>query len=331
MALINCPECGREISDKAQSCPHCGNPMQDTVTDVNIKQNSFRMDEFRNYIMIARRAKNEGNVENAEKYYDLALRICPDSWEASFYQVYYSAMKCKIAEIENACMSVAESLRNTFPLVKKYVDPKEIYDVVGLLIIDCSKIADQMASAAHRFYIENKHAPSAFNTCKRRIACTMVIMEASLSLTMTYFPDLPELATLAAKNEICLYANYWFAYKKSVINTAMDSLQTVIRTTEPDYKRPLPKKSGCYVATCVYGSYDCPQVWTLRRYRDFTLSKTWYGRTFIRVYYAVSPSVVKTFGQAKSFQRFWRRRLDRMVAKLNGKGIEDSPYQDRCL
>lgn len=27
MALINCPECGKEISDKAASCPNCGNPM----------------------------------------------------------------------------------------------------------------------------------------------------------------------------------------------------------------------------------------------------------------------------------------------------------------
>lgn len=26
MALINCPECGKEISDKAQSCPNCGCP-----------------------------------------------------------------------------------------------------------------------------------------------------------------------------------------------------------------------------------------------------------------------------------------------------------------
>ena len=43
--------------------------------------------------------------------------------------------------------------------------------------------------------------------------------------------------------------------------------------------------AGCYVATCVYGSYDCPQVWTLRRFRDDTLGSTWYGRTFIRVYY----------------------------------------------
>ena len=27
MALINCPECHREISDKAESCPHCGFPL----------------------------------------------------------------------------------------------------------------------------------------------------------------------------------------------------------------------------------------------------------------------------------------------------------------
>lgn len=27
MALIKCPECGTEISDKAKACPHCGNPM----------------------------------------------------------------------------------------------------------------------------------------------------------------------------------------------------------------------------------------------------------------------------------------------------------------
>lgn len=35
---------------------------------------------------------------------------------------------------------------------------------------------------------------------------------------------------------------------------------------------------GCYVATCVYGSYDCPQVWTLRRFRDNTLAETMLGR-----------------------------------------------------
>ena len=28
MALINCEECGREVSDRARSCPHCGFPVK---------------------------------------------------------------------------------------------------------------------------------------------------------------------------------------------------------------------------------------------------------------------------------------------------------------
>jgi hypothetical protein len=86
---------------------------------------------------------------------------------------------------------------------------------------------------------------------------------------------------------------------------------------------------GCYVATCVYGSYDCPEVWTLRRYRDCTLASTWYGRLFIRTYYAISPTLVKWFGETKWFKKMWRGKLDRMVSKLREKGVEDTPYVDR--
>ena len=28
MALIKCPECGKEISDKASNCPNCGCPIE---------------------------------------------------------------------------------------------------------------------------------------------------------------------------------------------------------------------------------------------------------------------------------------------------------------
>ena len=28
MALIKCPECGREVSDKAAACIHCGFPLE---------------------------------------------------------------------------------------------------------------------------------------------------------------------------------------------------------------------------------------------------------------------------------------------------------------
>ena len=89
------------------------------------------------------------------------------------------------------------------------------------------------------------------------------------------------------------------------------------------------KPKGCYVATCVYGSYDCPQVWTLRRYRDDTLGVTWYGRLFIRTYYAISPTLVKWFGHTNWFKKMWKGKLDRMVAKLQSEGVENTPYDDQ--
>ena len=90
------------------------------------------------------------------------------------------------------------------------------------------------------------------------------------------------------------------------------------------------KPSGsCYIATCVYGSYDCPQVWTLRRYRDNTLGVTWYGRVFIRVYYAISPALVKCFGNTIWFKKMWKGTLDKMVKKLKENGVENTPYEDK--
>ena len=86
---------------------------------------------------------------------------------------------------------------------------------------------------------------------------------------------------------------------------------------------------GCYVATAVYGSYDCPEVWILRRYRDYTLAETWYGREFIRAYYAVSPTLVKWFGHTEWFKKLWKGPLDRMVASLKTEGVKDTPYVDK--
>ena len=32
MSLINCPECGKRISDKSQACIHCGYPLLQNIT-----------------------------------------------------------------------------------------------------------------------------------------------------------------------------------------------------------------------------------------------------------------------------------------------------------
>lgn len=108
----------------------------------------------------------------------------------------------------------------------------------------------------------------------------------------------------------------------------------IAKKIDPSYNPPSINKQkevsdGCYIATCVYGSYDCPQVWTLRRFRDYTLDETWYGRLFIKCYYATSPTLVKWFGNTKWFRKFWKSKLDKMVSDLNNKGVKDTYYKDK--
>jgi hypothetical protein len=87
-------------------------------------------------------------------------------------------------------------------------------------------------------------------------------------------------------------------------------------------------KGGCYVATAVYGSYDCPEVWVLRRWRDNHLATTTSGRQFIRFYYRVSPTVVQAVGNQRWFSRAVHRPLDRFVARLRAAGYSSLPYSD---
>ena len=99
---------------------------------------------------------------------------------------------------------------------------------------------------------------------------------------------------------------------------------------DPSYIRKKPAThGGCYIATCVYRSYDCPEVWALRRYRDNILAKNWYGRVFIHIYYAISPTMVRLFGKKDWFRNFWQKKLDKKVEKLQSNGVENTPYQDK--
>ena len=90
---------------------------------------------------------------------------------------------------------------------------------------------------------------------------------------------------------------------------------------------PRSSGGGCYIATCVYGTYDAPEVMTLRRFRDETLQKSVFGRAFIRCYYTISPRLVKHFGQRKWFRDFWKKHLDKMVESLEHSPAKDKPQQ----
>lgn len=118
-------------------------------------------------------------------------------------------------------------------------------------------------------------------------------------------------------------------FSKGLSDDQKSKIHFDISTEKANNNISSQSSSGCYIATCVYGSYDCPEVWTLRRFRDYTLDSTWYGKLFIKCYYAISPTLVKLFGNTTWFKKFWKEHLDRMVMSLKEKGVQDTFYQDK--
>lgn len=301
-------------------------------------------EELSNLYQIARRAKNDNNRENAAKYYDMILIKDPNSWEATFYTVYFQAASCKIAEIKSAAISVTNSISTVLNLIKDTLPNKEEQKNAYLEVADRVIVISQLFfNEAKKHYKDDTSDGSWASTDSWTYAYSAVqcICELGDLLDEMYGSD-----TEANNRSVFAWkqAIIWLQYFQDNIPMFVygNEIKRMKKTTVPYYASKIRKydssytvsnttqsSGGCYVATCVYGSYDCPQVWTLRRYRDNTLAETWYGRTFVSIYYAISPTLVKWFGHTDWFKKMWQGKLDRMVTKLQANGVESTPYEDK--
>jgi ribosomal protein L37E len=101
---------------------------------------------LKNLYILARRAKEADNSENACRYYNEIILKDPDNWEANFYLVYYKAASCKKGQIGNEAYNVTNCLRSTVKLLvenlgtgdeaKSLIDGirKDIADIAGPMI-----------------------------------------------------------------------------------------------------------------------------------------------------------------------------------------------------
>ncbi|MBR0447487.1 MAG: hypothetical protein IIX28_03355 [Clostridia bacterium] len=271
-----------------------------------------------NLFLLARRARENDDDQSAAHYYEQILLEDPMNWEAVFYRDYCVAAGCVIRDIGPSAVRVQNAFVTAFDIIQN----SDIADKNAVLYPICDDALDLLKTlgrAAYnhymQFYSTNGAKEEYENRCE---AC----FDAALAIGDRFY-RIGDLRVAA----VCY---------KNAFTAGMGQFQSElavqrIREYEPDYEDPSNKSSGgCYVATAVYGSYDCPEVWTLRRYRDDTLAATWYGRAFIRTYYAVSPTLVKWFGKTAWFKNMWKGTLDRMVAKLQSEGVESTPYNDQA-
>ena len=298
-------------------------------------------DEIDNLFLLARNARKEGNADNASKYYEMILLKKPNDWEAYFYSTYYKASSCRIGEMveygNKVQMSFMTMLSQLGTDDRVAFDERPVYFTE--IVCDCIKLFSNYYYNAKKMYLDaNDKSYYENDYCNRTEACMVYcgnIGNAVSSANEIYKNDeLRKAMLLCWKTSISFVEDLHNNIPGNYAPVVSDYVAK-IKKYEPTYVAPTFNTSttnssdGCYVATAVYGSYDCPQVWTLRRFRDFALAESWYGRAFIRTYYAISPTLVKWFGHTDWFKNMWKGTLDRMVSKLNAEGVENTPYEDR--
>lgn len=364
MKAIVCEMCGSQDlvkQDGVYVCQNCGTKYsveeaKKLMTDGVVKIDNS--DKLNNLYQVARRAKSENNTETAAEYYNLILQEDPNSWEAVFFSTYFKATNCRIIAIVSAANSIANSLGNVFTLIARNVDAdkqKTCYKEVANYVLAISDIfylgaADSHSSALKRATtIQDSFYKDAIHDFFSRVGALFeMLIQLGDQLEKVYIAqsnsdsEIISLALRSWKQYQSLTLNMYNAIPTQWQAARFENCKDIANIVEPFIKRyepshtppfenmqPPKASSGCYVATAVYGSYDCPQVWTLRRYRDYTLAETWYGRAFIRTYYTISPTLVRWFGNTQWFRNLWKPRLDRMVDRLNREGVDNTPYSDR--
>lgn len=324
-------------------CQHCG--CQYSIEEakkmmiegtVDVSGSTVKVDfsdELKNLYELARRAKTNNNSENAQKYYEQIIVKDPSSWEANFYTTYYQSMNCKIGEIGVASIRISNCEETVFNLIKENViDPDEQRKAVDEVAARLIGISNMLFNAYKNHYdgistqIKSNYVQEYANNCS---AARDIVYNGGNWIINIFGDNYGDIAAACWKIGVRQHNILISVFTNKKLNIdIINKYNSEILKYDPSYQAP-KTNYGCYVATCVYGSYDCPQVWTLRRFRDDTLASTWYGRLFIRTYYAISPTLVRWFGHTSWFKKMWKGKLDRMVCKLKADGVEDTPYEDK--
>ena len=329
-------------------------------------QNKAKLDEL---YSLARQARESNDWAAAETYYEALAEKDPNSWEAPFYLAYRKVDNTSINACEENCQNYSINLGHFLEKAQNASEDKEefiqiaremqdrteylaktiierAYEEYPLLLtqdefikqVFCGIVMLQcLASGFDSYFKDGEMAAEATDLRKQSV---QHYADLAIKLNVGARVLASGVFERVFGEVIAKIKDYDSSYVcPSLVENPSSKSTSSIKDYDSSYVSPShvenssskSSSSGCYVATAVYGSYDCPQVWTLRRYRDYTLAETWYGRLFIRAYYAISPTLVKLFGTRTWFKHLCRYPLDKFVQRLHNRGVKDTPYSDKTI
>jgi hypothetical protein len=252
-------------------------------------------DQFENAMQLARSAFNAGNEEEAKSFCNQALTINPNSVQAK-------VLKGAAVLISFTMAGAARDAKEAFSLWKEASASSEFGDTERDMITNAAiGFVNTWYKAGEAHYQQFKSLNSASEDRDGvRKSCDIF------------------LGNITAIKGMDSYAPF---IKAAVLNYFKDSMSGDFEIRDSFKKKYTAitgeKAPGCYIATAVYGSYNAPEVMTLRRFRDECLAESVAGCLFINIYYAISPRIADRLRDANRINKFVRNILDKFVAHVN--------------
>jgi len=360
MAFVSaiCTQCGGNITvdstKEAGICEFCGTAF---ITEKAISNyNIFILGgDINNYLEIAANAIEAGNAQEAYDYANKALEIKPDTHQAWFLKMKSIALLSKTNHTKADEMVLCGSKAIEYaPADMKDDISRKVYGTYLIQSLswltyatDLLRDVDQMKKAAALGYAAIKEVMKADQTLREflwKVIIDAVTLKQSIPIEHIQNHSGAQILVLEIVKQFIAYCNAdidrMAVYGGELAEEAVAARKSILQQLKlglneneqqsaiSDETIKRSGKSGCYIATAIYGSYNCPQVCILRRFRDETLKKSRYGRLFIHVYYMISPTLVKVFGKRKYFNSLVKPVLNKIVQSLQDKGVPNIPYCD---
>ena len=108
------------------------------------------MENQNKYLLLARRAREEDNAEDAKKYYDIVRTEDPDNVEAKFFYSYYRMFSDTKGHAYSNFINFCKGIKSTLSMVMSSTDSEDEKKKFILTIITCLEGTKDSAASANR-------------------------------------------------------------------------------------------------------------------------------------------------------------------------------------
>ncbi|WP_260309092.1 MULTISPECIES: tetratricopeptide repeat protein [Lactococcus] len=360
-----CELCGSNDFTKEKGywkCNYCDTKYSEEeakkiVIDGPVITKSDLSTELENFSNLAEQYYSDGNMDQALVYFRRVLEIDPKNWRAVFYSGVCSSRVASFLEFK-LVDSVAGMKNALNMLYEEHASEDEYKNFILEMLSVLLEVIQDFWSTSDSIYNQYWELESSTTELIQRLTVCVECFKFCLTVTTKYDLDPKKTQLPVAYNlvncciDVCLFRDYKLYYKGEevvhkyktssdfrepyieIYRETVELMKSIDPNVTPDQINAVgtkyqEKSEGCYVATAIYQTYDCPELWVLRRFRDNTLYHHYLGKKFIHFYYKVSPKLIIRFENSIHIKKTTKKFINRFVSLLILLGYSSEKYNGK--